>query len=124
MSRAAVGGIAASRAAIASTWSGERGVVEHRAHQPDAQRLVGVDPVAQQQQLAGLGRADGTGEHPRAAVVARAADAHERGDEDRRARRVAQVARAREREPGARARTVDRGDRDRGHGRGAAPRPA
>ena len=57
MSRAAFGGIAASRAAIASTWSRQRVVVDHRADQPDAVRLVGVDPLAEEQQLARLGRA-------------------------------------------------------------------
>ena len=104
MSRAALGGMAASVAAIASTWSRQRVVVDDRADQADAVCLLGVDPLAQEQQLARLGRSDGAGEHPRAAVVARAADPQERADEHRRSRRVAQVARARERQPRARAR--------------------
>ena len=115
MSRAAVGGMAASRRRDRVDVRGEGVVVEHGAHQPDAQRLVGVDPVAEQEQLARLGRPDRPGQDPGAPVVARAPDAQERDHEHRRARRVAQVARARERQPGARARAVDRGDGDRRH---------
>ena len=74
MSRAAFGGISASRAAIASTWSRSASSSTHCADETDAVCLLGVDPLAQEQQLACLGRTDGAGEHPRAAVVARAAD--------------------------------------------------
>ena len=91
-------------------------VVDHRAHQTDAERFVGTDAITQEQQLSRLRRPDGLREHPRAAVVAGAPDAEERADEQRRARRVAQVARAREREAGTGARTVDGRDGDRGHG--------
>ena len=55
----------------------ERVVVDDRADQPDAVRFLGVDPLAEEQQLACLGRPDRPSD-PHAPVVARAADAQER----------------------------------------------
>ena len=58
MSRAALGGMPAKRRRDRVDVVEERVVVDDRADQADAVRLVGVDPLAQEQQLARLGRPD------------------------------------------------------------------
>ena len=86
-------------------------VVDHVRDQADARRLVSVEAPAGEHQLVGAGGADQPRQQPaRGHVAIRQADVDERGAEHGAARRVADVARARERDPEARRTAVHRGD--------------
>src|SRR5258706_131118 len=74
-----------------------------------------VEALAEHVELARFRGAEEARERPRPAEVAGETGAQERGREDRRGRRVAQVRRARHREPGAGAGAVDGRDRHLRH---------
>ena len=62
VSRVAIGAVAAIPAAVASTSSSKDSRVDHARDQADAQRLVGLDHAAGEQQVARVGRAHDVGQ--------------------------------------------------------------
>ena len=101
MNRCARRGPAARRLASLQRLGRELGGRHDPVHEAEPLRLVHVDAVAQQVELARLGRADQLGQQVRAAVIARQADLHERGAHDRGLGGDAHVAGQRDRQAGA-----------------------
>ena len=90
---------------------GERGLGDHAVDEADAERLGGVDHVAEPAQLEGLRQPDQAGKEPRSAPVGMESDAREGLAEARLLGRHAQVAGERQVQSGAGGGAVHRGER-------------